>query len=259
MIKLKPLLTETYNKIDNLFNTLRFTSTYLPISIPIIKKMVGNVRTTKAAHVTTIDKFKTLQQLEGKKKGISSFNALKSDSRILKGHGVATKGGVIVILEGDLLLNSKWDQYTRIDPHGRNWTSVPELFSGKDHFLMDDVLPPEALEMRKIPYRIKPTPEQKQWYIKTYIDVATREMLKRKDAFQKMYFSKPDVQSDDDDLTWNEIILTRIKIKEVAFIEDEYRPFTDDEEKIIKNTKNSVVIKIKDIPKFLKKHNVVIK
>lgn len=263
MIKLKSLLTEyTAGEIDSLWFELKMGNNIIPLSLPIIKKMVGNIKTTKVAHITSFNGFKNFKKLEGQSKGISSFNALSSDSRILKGQGVATDGGVIVILEGDVLINSKWDRYTRADKSGRRWIQVHKLF-GDASWNMSDVLPPKAKDIEKKEFfgREGVTQEEKRDFIKMWIDTATTEMLKRKDIFQKEYLSPSgiDTSSFGANITWNEIIVTKVKIKEVGFIEDLKDGFSKDEEAVIKNTKNSVIIKSKDIPNFLKKNGVIIK
>ena len=264
-MKLKTLLTEVniYNKIDSLFTVLIRSSTYLPISIPILKKMVGNIKTTKVAHVTTYEGYKKLEKLQGKKKGIASFNNLASDSQILKGFGVATRGGVIAILEGKLLINSDIDLYSKVDSQGRNWVTVSDLFDGKDHFLIDDYLPKEAQEIRnKKRFGKEVTAQEKRDYIKMYIDTATKEMLKRKDIFRKQYLSPSHRDDLGDGRTWNELIVAQMKIKEVAFVEEiifGIRHVSQGEiSKDTKLPKNSVVISQKDVPKFLKKHGIKI-
>jgi hypothetical protein len=260
MIRLKPLVNELYNNVSNLFSSLVYSSTYLPISIPIIKKMVGNVKTTKVAHVTTYEGYKQLEKLQGKKKGISSFNELGSDSQILRGYGVATRGGVIAILEGKILINSNVDMYSKVDGQGRNWITTTDLFSGKDTFFVDDYLPKEAKVIRdKKKYGHEVTQQEKRDYIKMYIDTATKEMLKRKDIFRKKYFSPSHRYDADDSKTWNEIIVAQMKIKEVAFVEEfifGYGGFQGQIPKDTKLPKNSVVISQDDIPKFLKKHGI---
>jgi len=263
MIRLKQLITEKqYNSIDSLFGELIYSNTSLPISIPIIKKLVGNVKTSKVAHVTNYKGYQKLKKLEGKKKGISSFNNLASDSKILKGYGVATGGGVIAILEGKLLINNNVDMYSRTDSQGRNWIEIGDIFFAEDHFRMPDVLPKEAMELRKR-YRDAPSGqkdsaisgEEKRDYIKMYIDTATKEMLKRKKVFQQQYLKSQDLSKYGE--TWNEIIVAQIKIKEVAFIEDvEFS--RKGLEKKVKLPKNGVIIKSDEVPKFLSKHGIKI-
>jgi len=262
MIRLKQLLTEKqYNSIDSLFGELIYSNTSLPISVPIIKKLVGNVKISKVAHVTNYKGYQKLKKLEGKKKGISSFNNLGSDSKILKGYGVATGGGVIAILEGKLLINSDVDMYSRTDSQGRNWVEVGDLFYAEDHFRMPDVLPKEAMDLRK---RFREAPagqppqisgEEKRDYIKMYIDAATKAMLKRKKSFQQHYLKSSNLSKYGE--TWNEIIIAKMKIKEVAFIEDVEFSRKGLEQKV-KLPKNAIIIKSDEVPKFLSKHGIKI-
>lgn len=264
MIRLKELITEKqYNSIDSLFGELIYSNTSLPISIPIIKKLVGNIKTNKVAHVTNYKGYQKLEKLQGKKKGISSFNNLASDSKILRGYGVATGGGVIAILEGKLLINNNVDMYSRTDSQGRNWIEIGDIFFAEDHFRMPDVLPKEAMELRKR-YRDAPSgqkdsaisSEEKRDYIKMYIDTATKEMLKRKKVFQQQYLKSQDLSKHGE--TWNEIIVAQIKIKEVAFIEDVEFSRKGLEQKV-KLPKNGVIIDTNDVAGFLKKHGIKIK
>ena len=150
--------------------------------------------------------------------------------------------------------------YSKVDSQGRNWISVSDLFDGKDHFLIDDYLPKYAKVIRdKKRYGGEITGEEKRDYIKMYIDTATNEMLKRKDIFRKKYFSPSQRYDTDDSKSWNEIIVTEMKIKEVAFVEEfifGYGGFQGQIPKDTKLPKNSVVISQDDIPKFLKKHGI---
>jgi hypothetical protein len=94
-----------------------------------------------------------------------------------------------------------------------------------------------------------------------YIDTATNEMLKRKDIFQKMYFSPSHRYDTDDTKSWNEIIVAEVKIKEVAFVKENifgYGAFQGQIPKDTKLPKNSVVISEDDVPNFLKKHGIKI-
>lgn len=269
MIRLKTLLEDIhllnerqFNSIDHLFYFLMPSgfgppTSYLPLSIPIIKKMVGNIKTTKVAHVTDLVGYKRLKKLEGKKKGISSFNSLQSKSNILRGFGIATRGGVIVILEGKILINSKLDLYSRTDTQGRNWVKESDLFDGRDRFSMNDYLPMKALEIKsRYEVGMAISGEEKRDYIKMYIDTAYKEMLKRKDIFREKYFSpfRVDVSTGN---TWNEIIVAQVKIKEVAFVEDIELTRKGLESKV-KIPKNGVIIKDNEVPKFLKKHGIKI-
>ena len=258
MIRLKPLVNEVYNKIDNLFSTLVYTQTYLPISIPIIKKMVGNIKTTKVAHITTYEGYKKLEKLQGKKKGISSFNDLGSSSQLLKGYGVATGGGVIAILEGKILINSDLDLYSKVDGQGRNWITTSDIFEKGDLFFVDDYLPKEAIEIRKKKkYGKEVTQQEKRDYIKMYIDTATKEMLKRKDIFRKQYLQPFGRYNQNDDTTWNEIIVAQMNIKEVAFVEGvEFTKKGLDTK--VKMPRNGIIIQPDEVPKFLKKHGIKI-
>jgi len=258
MIRLKQLLTEKqFNSIDSLFEKLIYSDTALPISVPIVKKLVGNIKTTKVAHVTDYKGYQKLKKLEGKKKGISTFNRLATDSEILRGYGIATRGGVIAILEGKLLVNSDMDLFSQTDSQGRSWVQVSDLFFGKDSFLMPDVLPKEAKEFRNryiYDGAPEPTGKEKRDYIKMYIDAATKAMLKRKKAFQK-YYLLPSVHNHFSDKSWNELIVAQMKIKEVAFVTGVEFSRKGLEQKV-KLPKNGVIIEPDEVPRFLTKHGI---
>lgn len=263
MIRLKQLLTEDSPKISNLFGRLVYDSTLIPLSIPIIKKLVGNIKTAKVAHITDYNGYQKLKKLEGKKKGISSFNKLGSKSWVSSGSGIATDGGVMVILEGKLLLNSDWDLYSVTDSQGRKWVEIKRILDDKHQFKMEDVLPKEAQEIRDrylFPNKERPkiTQQEKKEFIEMYIDTATKELLKRKNVFQDKYFSESDYL--DNDWAWNEIIVAQMKIKEVAFVENVgQRRKGWETDKNFKLPNNGVIIDTKDVPVFLKKHSIKIK
>ena len=266
MIKLKDILSEyaVFGKTKSLFWTLAYSPFYVPLSIPIIKQLVGNIKTTKAAHVTEIQGLPRLLSLKGKKKGISTFTAMDDTSSIMSGGGVATAGGVIVILKGDVLLESKLDAMTIVDKSGRRWAKIDEVF-GTTIFFPSEHLSPTAKDVRKRANAPGATdedinPKEQQIFIKDYIDTVTKLLIKNKDKFQEKYFTSQGYKNRGGyEEEWNEVILTKINIEAIAFIKDstalsQLQP--SQLEQIQKKYKNSEVITTDEIKNFLKKHGI---
>jgi hypothetical protein len=271
MLKLKHLIKELFGLQDDLFGLLTDKrsgwgmSNYVPISIPIVKKLVGNTTTAKAAHATDIDNLPKLLSLQGKKKGISTFSALDERSIIMSGAGVATGGGVIVILSGDILFQDKLDIMSIVDKSGRRWIRVEKIFGDKT-FVVANHLSPQSKEILKKEHNKDfITNKEKQYFIKDYIDTATKLMLQNKDVFIEKYLKSNQYSkvagSVDFAEEWNEVILTKINIEAIALIKDsrDLRLFNSAEiEFLQKKYKNSEIITIKEIGNFLKKHGIKI-
>lgn len=264
MVKLKSLLFETYGQIKDLFDFLSFNQQAVPISLPIIQKLVGNVKTVRAAHFTDLEFISKVLSLQGKKKGISTLTALNNTSHLLIGGGVATAGGIIVILKGDVLLQSDFDLIAKADKTGRRWAMNKDIF-GKPIFNVWDNLPPKAKQIaQNHTIHNQASNEDKRYFIQTYIDTATELLLKHKSEFQKKYIgvvglsTTPSGRLED----WNEVILTKIEIEAIAIVKDslDLQSLNDIEINYLqKKYKKSEVITVKEIPNFLKKHGIKIK
>jgi len=248
----------------------------VPLSLPIIQQMVETKRAT-AFHITDVDNLPKLVSMEGKSKSISAFNKTADlDIGPITGAGMWTKGGILVLLSGIVLAESVQDLWTKPDESGRRWVEPKNAFYkefSEENQIIDFApqLKPLKEKWEKFTssynqiHKTQPdlTKEEKLYFIKTYIDTAYKLMLKNKKSFQDKYINSTYLSSR---ANWNEIVLNKIKVELIAVIEDSKGMRKDgslnpDKELInsIKNKYQNVeVIKLKDIPSFMKKHGVLV-
>jgi hypothetical protein len=248
----------------------------VPLSLPIIKQMVETKRAT-AFHITDVDNLPKLVSMEGKSKSISAFNKTANmDIGPITGAGMWTKGGILVLLSGIVLAESVQDLWTKPDESGRRWVEPKNAFYkefSEENQIIDFApqLKPLKEKWEKFTssynqiHKNQPdlTNDEKLYFIKTYIDTAYKLMLKNKKSFQDKYINSTYLSSR---ANWNEIVLNKIKVELIAVIEDSKGMRKDgslnpDKELInsIKNKYQNVeVIKLKDIPSFMKKYGVLV-
>ena len=131
MIKLKNLLTEDWltHKGKTLWYPAHTRTTmqliYRGDSIALYPKQVESLfgkQPIQSFHVTSPDHLKTVKNILGKKKSISTFTRANFDSPLAKGKGIQTKGGgIIFYVRGNLLASRYMDFETIPDKTGRRW------------------------------------------------------------------------------------------------------------------------------------------
>ena len=280
----------------------------VPLSLPIVKQLVETRRTT-AMHITDADNLPKLVSLEGKSKSISAFNRTANmDIGPATGKGMWTKGGILVLLSGIVLAESVHDLWSKPDEGGRRWVNPGNAFYkefSEENQIIDFApqLKPLKEKWEKFTssynqiHQTQPdlTKEEKNYFIKTYIDVAYKLMLKNKKSFQDKYINSNYLSSR---ANWNELVISKIKVEKIAVIQDhntivgvsQLKDYPKDVQKkyqewdsewgkryadayldrqdnpndksnevitsIQKKYKNVEVIKTKDIPSFMKKHGI---
>jgi len=270
-------LTEILKELKWQASTLEMCmNDMVPLSLPIIQQMVETKRAT-AFHITDVDNLPKLVSMEGKRKSISAFNKTANmDIGPITGAGMWTKGGILVLLSGIVLAESVQDLWTKPDESGRRWVEPKNAFYkefSEENKIIDFApqLKPLKEKWEKFTssynqiHKTQPdlTKEEKLYFIKTYIDTAYKLMLKNKKSFQDKYINSTYLSSR---ANWNEIVLNKIKVELIAVIEDSKGMRKDgslnpDNELInsIKNKYQNVeVIKLKDIPSFMKKYGVLV-
>jgi len=113
MIKLKNLITEDWltHKGKTLWYPAHTRTTmqmiYRGDSIALYPKQIESMfgkQPISSFHVTSPDHLKTVKNILGKKKSISTFTRANFDSPLAKGKGIQTKGGgIIFYVRGNLL------------------------------------------------------------------------------------------------------------------------------------------------------------
>ena len=253
MIKLKDLLTEKQvgpSWIDgkwypahtkSVLNYVR-RKEYIPLTPAVVEKALGKKIPVKSFHITGPDGIRQLKNVLGRKKSISTFTATHEDESLAKGRGVQTgMGGVICYVEGHLLAKRSMDFDTTPDKQGRRWVSAFHVFDGKPEIWA------KALKASKVDfdsidgklsnierdykdkwiegdikyddYKAKVKEEQGPLvakYVKDFIDVANKTLLKHKKLFKKSL-----IDSDHNKRTawWNEILVYNTKIIDVFILD----------------------------------------
>ena len=91
----------------------------IPISGPMMKRLWPDTIRSTVFHAT--DNLEKLGKLEGKKKSISAFWTMMS--RYME-KGVATGGGIVVEMDGDVLVSAADDIMSAVDKTGRRWVEI---------------------------------------------------------------------------------------------------------------------------------------
>ena len=246
MIKLKDLLNERmYGKqLNDKFYPAHsrealswsLTHDYVPIYPKTMETIIGKVP-IDAFHVTDPNHIKTLKDIIGKKKSISTFNAANKSSQLAKGRGVQTgSGGVIFHVSGLLLAQKGMDFDTVPDLKGRRWVKAHHIFGDSRilHNALKSAKMPDHNEWRDIEYEVEEKIEDDPKYddlpytdrinavkkalgpitakhLKKYIDI-TNKLLK---SNKKKVVANILDPSNDTSVYWNEILIYNVKIKDV--------------------------------------------
>ena len=124
MIKLKDLLFE---KVAHTKKSLEWVSLdYIPMSPKVMKQIMGDTPIT-VFHNLDSDSIKNkLSKVVGSKKSISSYTT-DTEGHLLSGGGVQTSGGVVLEVEGKVLVAGTEDLASVPDESGRRWLA-PSIF-----------------------------------------------------------------------------------------------------------------------------------
>ena len=124
MIKLKDLLFE---KVAHTKKSLEWVSLdYIPMSPKVMKQIMGDTPIT-VFHNLNPDSIKNkLPKVVGSKKSISTYTT-DTEGHLLSGGGVQTSGGVVLEVEGKVLVAGTEDLASVPDESGRRWLA-PSIF-----------------------------------------------------------------------------------------------------------------------------------
>jgi hypothetical protein len=124
MIYLKDLLFE---KVAHTKKSLEWVSLdYIPMSPKVMKQIMGDTPIT-VFHNLDSDSIKNkLSKVVGSKKSISSYTT-DTEGHLLSGGGVQTSGGVVLEVEGKVLVAGTEDLASVPDESGRRWLA-PSIF-----------------------------------------------------------------------------------------------------------------------------------
>tara|TARA_A100001201_G_scaffold722_1_gene1940 strand:- start:9484 stop:10428 length:945 start_codon:yes stop_codon:yes gene_type:complete len=222
-------------------NWVRSTE-YIPLTPKAVERALGKKIPIRSFHITGPDGIEKMKNVIGKKKSISTFTRTHESESLAKGRGVQTgMGGIICYVEGNLLGGKYLDFDTVLDKQGRRWVKAFHVFD-KDPMIWRNELKRAKLDydsiddkMRKIDRKYhdlwidkgeidyneyKELAKKEQGpvinkYVKDYIDLANKTLIKHKKLFKKSL-----INSDKNKSTawWNELLVYNTKIIDIFVI-----------------------------------------
>ena len=248
MIKLKDLLFE---KVAHSKKSLEWVGhDYIPMTPKVMQQIMGDTPIT-VFHNLDPDSIKNkLSQVIGSKKSISSYTT-DTEGHLTMGGGVQTSGGVVLGVEGKVLVAGTEDLGSVPDEAGRRWIAPSTLgkilgmkqFQGQGAGIyyrkslykydkkLEDILwkyktsllvmPSDPPDVKKKfpPYDNK----QKAELIKRYIDASNKFLLKNKNLIKKSFMNNinnPKITKFMSSYGYNELLVYDVKVKDAYIVLD---------------------------------------
>ena len=276
MIKLKDILLEA--KVAHTQKSLQWVyHGYVAMTPKVIKEIMGDVPITTFHNLNPDAVKKQLPKVLGKKKSISTYTT-DTEGHLLSGGGVQTSGGVVLEVEGKVLVAGTEDLASVPDEAGRRWLSPGTLgkivgmkeFKGeagnqkfkKEIYKIDKKLE-DILYRYKTSLLVMPTDppdvkkrfplftgKQKADMIKRWIDASNKFLLKNKKKIRKSFMdniNNPKITKFMSSYGYNELLVYDVKVKDAYIVIDIVGDPNDYEatEKALKQVK-------KDLKPFVK-------
>ena len=122
MKSFKTFLTEETLKTDKFVFHI---NSHFPISAKMLERVQGHAnKPMYAAHITDPNGSSNLLGIQNTAKQISVMTDPRDQVRSMISGGVATRGGVLMVLHGYPVLASDADLWTKLDTQGRRWISL---------------------------------------------------------------------------------------------------------------------------------------
>ena len=126
MKSFKAFLTEEILKTDKFVFHI---NSHFPISSKMLERVQGHANEPMyAIHITDAAGAPNLLRIQNTAKQISVMTDPRDQLNSLASGGVATRGGVIMVLRGYPVLTSEADLWTKLDTQGRRWFSLSKLY-----------------------------------------------------------------------------------------------------------------------------------
>jgi len=249
VIKLKDILLEA--KVAHTQKSLQWVyHGYVAMTPKVIKEIMGDVPITTFHNLNPDAVKKQLPKVLGKKKSISTYTT-DTEGHLLSGGGVQTSGGVVLEVEGKVLVAGTEDLASVPDEAGRRWLSPGTLgkivgmkeFKGeagsfkfkKELFKIDKKLD-DMLYKYKTSLLVMPTDppdvkkrfplftgKQKAELIKRWIDASNKFLLKNKKKIRKSFMdnvNNPKITAFMTKLGYNELLVYDVKVKDAYIVID---------------------------------------
>ena len=270
MIKLKDLLFE---KVAHTKKSLEWVSMdYIPMTPKTMKEIMGDTPIT-VFHNLNPDSIKNkLSKVVGKKKSISTYTT-DTEGHLSVGGGVQTGGGVVLEVEGKVLVAGTEDLGSVPDEAGRRWihpntfgkiVGMKQFEGGgggiyyRKHLYNMDKKLEDILYKYKTSLLVMPSDppdvkkrfplfdnKQKAELIKTYINASNKFLLKMKKKIKDSFMdnvNNPKITKFMSQLGYNELLVYDIKVKDAYIVIDVIGDPNDFEttEKAIKDIKKDL-------------------
>ena len=249
MIKLKDILLEA--KVAHTQKSLQWVyHGYVAMTPKVIKEIMGDVPITTFHNLNPDAVKKQLPKVLGKKKSISTYTT-DTEGHLLSGGGVQTSGGVVLEVEGKVLVAGTEDLASVPDEAGRRWLSPGTLgkivgmkeFKGeagnqkfkKEIYKIDKKLE-DMLFKYKTSLLVMPTDppdvkkrfplftgKQKAELIKRWIDASNKFLLKNKKKIKKSFennINNPKITKFMSSYGYNELLVYDVKVKDAYIVID---------------------------------------
>ena len=276
MIKLKNILLEIQGVAHSKKSLEWVSMDYIPMTPKVMKQIMGDTPITIFHNLDWFSVKNYLPKVIGAKKSISTYTTGKGN--ITQGSGVQTSGGIVLELEGKVLVAGTEDLGSVPDEAGRRWLhpntlgkilGMKELEKGaggityrrqlqKIDKKLEDILfkyktslliaPTDSKEDtdRFPPY----TNKQKADMIKRYIDASNKFLLKNKKKMKKTFeknINDPKITTYMSQYGYNELLVYDVKVKDAYLVLDNLGDPNDFEatESVLKKIK-------KDLKPFVK-------
>ncbi len=248
MIKLKDLLFE---KVAHSKKSLEWVSLdYIPMNPKTMKQILGDTPIT-VFHNLNPDSIKNkLSKVIKKKKSISTYTT-DTEGHLSMGGGVQTSGGIVLEVEGKVLVAGTEDLGSVPDESGRRWIH-PSTFGkivGMNQFdggagglyfrkhlynfdkKLEDMLFKYKTSLLKAPTDSAEdnarfpdyTGKQKAELIKRYIDASNKFLLKHKNVIKKSFMNNvnnPTITKFMSKYGYNELLVYNVKVKNAYIVLD---------------------------------------
>ena len=249
MIKLKDLLSEV--RVAHTQKSMEWVyHDYIPMTPKVMKQIMGDTPITAFHNLNWFSIKKQLPKVIGKKKSISTYTT-DTEGHLSIGGGVQTGGGVVLEVEGKVLVAGTEDLGSVPDETGRRWIhpnvfgkmlGMEQLKGGaggltyrKQLYKIDKKLE-DILFKYKTSLLIAPTDskedtdrfppytnKQKADMIKRYIDASNKFLLKNKKKIRKTFednVNNPRTTKFMSKYGYNELLVYDVKVKDAYIVID---------------------------------------
>ena len=250
MIKLKELLLELSGVAHSKKSLEWVSMDFIPMTPKVMKQIMGDTPITTFHNLNWFSIKKQLPKVIGTKKSISTYTG-DTSNRLSMGGGVQTGGGVVLEVEGKVLVAGTEDLGSVPDESGRRWIhpnslgkilGMKELEKGagginfrKELYKIDKkledilwkyktsllVVPSDPPDVKKrFPMY---TNKQKAELIKRYIDASNKFLLKNKNKIKKTFqnnINNPKITKFMSQYGYNELLVYDVKVKDAYIVID---------------------------------------